>query len=337
MIKTAECVTPRHPDKMADQISDAILDFCLAQDPEARVAVEVMGGHGKVYVVGEITFNGILNTPDIQGIILRITGLDEIETKINIVQQSREIANGVDTGGAGDQGIMVGYACTDNVAMIPQEAHLAKELCKFLYAKKEVDGKTQITMDGDKVTTIVASFQSVPKAELEAWIGEWIYSNPTFLVDDFKDVKIHANPAGDWNIGGFDADTGLTGRKIIVDAYGPNIAVGGGAFSGKDSSKVDRSGAYMARKIAIDTMKQFHARECLVKIAYAIGVAQPVMAVAFITNPNGMISEHKLMKDQVANYLTPKGIREFLELNKPQYEETARWGHFGNGKFKWDM
>ena len=182
----------------------------------------------------------------------------------------------------------------------------------------------------------MASFQNVPKGELEAWIGEWILSNPTFLVDDFKDVKIHANPAGDWSVGGFDADTGLTGRKIIVDAYGPNIAVGGGAFSGKDASKVDRSGAYMARKIAIDTMKQFQARECLVKIAYAIGVAHPVMAVAFVTTNSGIVSEHKLNKGDVASYLTPKGIREYLELDKPQYEETARWGHFGCGKFKWD-
>lgn len=336
MIKTAESVTAKHPDKMCDQISDAILDFCLAQDPQARVAVETMGGHGKVKVMGELTFNGELHDMDIKKIVTRITGDENLDVEKIIVKQSREIANGVDTGGAGDQGIMVGYACTDNDKMIPQEKYLADSLKNFLYAKKQVDGKTQITMDGDRVTTIVASFCTVKKAELEAWVGEWIYSNPTFLVDDFKDVKIHANPAGDWDCGGFEADTGLTGRKIIVDAYGPAVAVGGGAFSGKDPSKVDRSGAYMARKIAIDTMRQFQAKECLVKIAYAIGVDQPVMAVAFITSKSGIVSEHKLMKKEIANYLTPKGIREFLELDKPIYEQTAREGHFGTGKYKWD-
>lgn len=335
MIKTAESVTPKHPDKMCDQISDAILDLCLQTDPKSRVAIEVMGGHGKVYVTGEVTSELGFRTIDVEDIVKRITGKDDLVVEVNVVQQSREIANGVDTGGAGDQGIMIGYACTDNVAMIPQEKYLATNLAQFLYEKHPVDGKTEIVMDGNKVTSIVASFCTVKKEELEALVGEWIYSNPTFLVEDFKDVKVLANPAGDWNIGGFDADTGLTGRKIIVDAYGPQIAVGGGAFSGKDASKVDRSAAYMARKIAIDTMRVFQAQECTVKLAYAIGVASPVMAIAYVVK-GGVMTEHKLDKDQVATYLTPKGIREFLELDKTQYEETAKWGHFGTGKFKWD-
>lgn len=336
MIKTAEAVTPKHPDKMCDQISDAILDYCLGADKNARVAVETVGGHGKLLVIGEVTCKEEIPEMIIRQIVFRITQNPDLEVEIKIVKQSAEIANGVDTGGAGDQGIMVGYACTDNAMMVPQEKFLANDLCQFLYKKKEVDGKTQVTMEGSQVLSIVASFQNTTKAELEAWVGEWIYTNPTFLVDDFKDVKIFANPAGDWAVGGFDADTGLTGRKIIVDAYGPQVAVGGGAFSGKDPSKVDRSGAYMARKIAIDTMRTFQAQECLVKLAYAIGVAEPVMAVAFVTK-GSVVTEHKLIKKEVANYLTPKGIREFLELDKPQYEETARWGHFGTGKFKWDQ
>lgn len=338
MIKTAECVSPRHPDKMCDQISDGILDWCLEQDPEARVAVEVMGGHGSVVIMGEVTMAGgkpIYRSP-IEQIVKEVTGRDDLDVQINIVQQSRDIANGVDTGGAGDQGIMVGYACTDNSAMIPQEAYLAKSLCKFLYEKLPVDGKTQITMDGEKVTAIVASFQNTSKLTLGEWVNEWIKTNPTLLEEDFKDAKIFPNPAGDWTIGGFDADTGVTGRKIIVDAYGPQVPVGGGAFSGKDPSKVDRSGAYMARRIAIDTMKIFHAEDCTVEIAYAIGIAEPVMAIAYLSK-HGVVTEHKLLKESEAKYLTPKAIREYLDLNRPQYRETAMWGHFGNGKFKWDI
>lgn len=339
MLKTAESVSPRHPDKMCDQISDAILDFYLEKDKESRVAVEVMGGHGMVKIIGEVSCAVEVQFEELESnigyIVNKITGKD-LDIEINIVQQSREIANGVDTGGAGDQGIMCGFACTDNTAMIPQETHLARELCKFLYEKSEVDGKTQITMNDDKVVSIVASWQGVKKEDLQKSVKEWIESNPTGVIEDFIDVKVFANPAGDWDVGGFDADTGLTGRKIIVDAYGPNVAVGGGAFSGKDATKVDRSAAYMARKIAIDTMKTFRAESCLVKLAYAIGVAQPVMAVAFVIK-GGITTEHQLMKEETSKYLTPKGIREFLDLDKPQYEETARWGHFGNGKFKWDQ
>ena len=335
MIKTAECVTPKHPDKMADQISDAILDLCLKQDPKARVAVEVLGGHGKVVVMGEVTLDGKVTDTEVKEIVSRVTGKNGLEVETRLVQQSKEIANGVDTGGAGDQGIMIGYACTDNDAMIPQEAYLAKSLCKFLYEKFPYDGKTQITLnDKEEIETIVASFQNASQGELIAEIGIWISKE---LPKISPTNKIHANPAGDWSIGGFDADTGLTGRKIIVDAYGPQVAVGGGAFSGKDATKVDRSGAYMARKMAIDTMLGYRAKECLVKLAYAIGLPHPVMAVAFVTDQAGVTTIHELGAGEgTAKYLTPKGIIEYLELDKPQYEETARWGHFGNGTFKWD-
>jgi S-adenosylmethionine synthetase len=329
MIKTAECVSPKHPDKMCDQISDALLDLCLQTDPASRVAVEVMGGHGEVYITGEITSTLGFRAVDAQEIVKRITGDDNINVVVNVVSQSPEIANGVNVGGAGDQGIMVGYACNENEEMIPQELYLARSLCKFIYEKYPYDGKTQITLDESMaIKTIVASFQNVNHEDLKTEIKQWLIQKSFLHVSN---LIIHANPAGDWNVGGFDADTGLTGRKIIVDAYGPQIAVGGGAFSGKDASKVDRSGAYMARKIAVDLLKEHKAHSVLVKLAYAIGVAQPVMAVALV-DIGSCVNEI-----DVRGYdLTPAGIRKFLELDKPQYEETAKWGHFGNG-FKWDI
>lgn len=328
-MKTAECVTPKHPDKMCDQISDAILDFCLEQDPYARVAMETMGGHGEVYITGEITLgSGFLSSDKIEEIVHRITGKDE-EVHINIVEQSLEIANGVDIGGAGDQGIMVGYACNDNEAMIPHETYLARELCKFIYEKYPYDGKTQVTIDDNKIITkIVASFQNVPRQQLFDRVKEWLGNDAPV---DEQDVL--CNPAGDWNQGGFDADTGLTGRKLMVDNYGPQIPIGGGCFSGKDATKVDRGAAYMARKIAVDLLKVHGAKEVIVKLAYAIGVAEPVMVSAKVTYKHGdVLDDHW---DFSSYDLTPKGIIEALDIRTPQFEQTAQWGHFGNG-FKWD-
>lgn len=324
-MKTAECVSPKHPDKMCDQISDAILDFCLEQDPNARVAVETLGGHGKVVVMGEITMNGDIIKPNIERIVERVTG-KELEVHMNIVKQSPEIANGVDTGGAGDQGIMVGYACRGNEALIPQESYLARDLCKFIYEKYPYDGKTQITLtDEGWVDTIVASFQNVSAEDLQYFVHIWLDNQ--ISTDEIEDITIHCNPAGDWNQGGFDADTGLTGRKLAVDNYGPQIPIGGGAFSGKDATKVDRSAAYMARKIAVDLLNaDEEAKEVMVKLAYAIGKAEPVMLTANIDGRDiNVINE----------VATPKGMIEFLDLRTPQFEKTARWGHFGNG-FKWD-
>ena len=331
-MKTAECVTPKHPDKMCDQISDAILDYCLTQDKNARVAVETMGGHGHVYITGEVTMQGEeLNIGNVEQIVARITG-ETLHIHMNIIHQSWEIANGVNDGGAGDQGIMVGYACNDNEEMIPQELHYARSLCQSIFKEHPYDGKTQITLDDNgHIDTIVASFQNVEKQELYNQVIHWIDTNK--LTHQLP--KIYCNPAGDWSQGGFDADTGLTGRKLMVDNYGPQIPIGGGAFSGKDATKVDRSGAYMARHIAVDMLKRYapDATECLVKIAYAIGRAEPVMVT---TEMKFRGSDDKLKSTIVSGYdLTPKGIQKTLGLDRPQYEATARWGHFGDG-FTWD-
>jgi S-adenosylmethionine synthetase len=258
-MRTAECVTPKHPDKMADQISDAILDLCLQYDDSSRVAIEVLGGHGEVYICGELTTGALIPDKAIAKIVERIVGYEPKKLIINIVKQSPEITQGVDTGGAGDQGIMKGYACDDNEEMIPQEMYLARSLCKFLFEKYPYDGKTQITLADGKIETLVASFQNVPKKELEASVLEWLTNeSPTGHTQPFN---LHCNPAGDWSQGGFDADTGLTGRKLMVDNYGPQLSIGGGAFSGKDATKVDRSAAYMARKIAVDLLKKHDALE----------------------------------------------------------------------------
>ena len=324
-MKTAEFCSPLHPDKICDRISDAILDACLEQDPMTRCGIEVMGGHGIITITGELTTKAYV---DVHKVVRVIVG-DKYGIQINIVQQSPEIAQGVDTGGAGDQGIMVGYACNDNHAMIPQELFLARSLCKFIFEKYPYDGKTQITLDDDgEVETIVASFQNVKTKDLEELVEIWVRCLDTEKRNDI--ITLHANPAGDWQQGGFEADTGLTGRKLMVDNYGPNIPIGGGCFSGKDATKVDRSGAYMARHLAVKLLKKHEADEVIIKLAYAIGMPEPVMAEGKITK-KGV----KTKVDVNKNKLTPKDIIEFLDLRKPQFSKTAEWGHFGNN-FKWD-
>ena len=315
--KTAESVSPKHPDKLCDQISDAILDAYLKNDPEARVAAETCGGHGVVFVTGEITSTADV---DIPAIIKRIAGDVEVHTKI--VKQSPEIAQGVDTGGAGDQGIMIGFACDETPELLPLEVVLARRLNQYIFAKHPYDGKTQITIAPDgTIDSIVASFQNVPKDELEKLVREFIANNNL----DGK-LELHINPAGDWNQGGFDADTGLTGRKLIVDNYGPRVAIGGGCYSGKDPSKVDRSAAYMARKIAVDYLRERKAHEVLVRLAYAIGYAEPLEKTVIIDGK----------PEEIEGYdLTPRGIIKFLDLKRPIYEKTAMYGHYGEG-FDWD-
>lgn len=315
--KTAESVSPGHPDKICDQISDAILDAYLSGDPNSRVAVEAVGGHGKVFIVGEVTSKAKV---DIKPIVRRIAGKD-IEVEIRLVHQSPEISNGVDTGGAGDQGIMVGYACSETAELLPKETVLSRRLNQFLYAIWPFDGKTQVTLKDGKIESVVASFQNAKKSALEKAVKDWLKKEN--IVDT---VTILANPAGDWDQGGFDADTGLTGRKLIVDNYGPQVAIGGGCFSGKDPSKVDRSAAYMARKIAVDYLNKEQAEEVYVYLAYAIGKAEPLEATVIVDQ------EHKLIQGYD---LTPKGIIDLLDLKNPQYEDTARYGHFGNN-FAWD-
>jgi len=325
LFKTAECVTPKHPDKICDRISDAILDLCLSQDPMSRVAVETMGGHGKLYILGEITTKAIIGNHAINAICKRIAGQDASEIKL--VQQSPEIAQGVDTGGAGDQGIMVGYACNDNEEMIPQELYLARSLCRYIYERVPQDGKTQVTLDQfNQVQSIVASFCHASEEQLSGYVREWFEEMKLKWTPG--ECNIFCNPAGDWDQGGFEADTGLTGRKLAVDNYGPAVPIGGGAFSGKDATKVDRSAAYMARRIAVDLLNRNRAKEVIVKLAYSIGVAKPVMAVAEIDG-------YRTQIDLDRTDLSPKEIIEDLDLRRPIYEKTAEWGHFGNG-FKWD-
>ena len=317
--RTAESVSPKHPDKLCDQISDAILDAYLAQDPEARVAAETCGGHGVVFVTGEITSTA--NDIDIPAIVKRIAG-DGVEVHTKIVKQSPEIAQGVDTGGAGDQGIMIGYACDETPEMLPLEVVLSRRLNQFIYEKHPYDGKTQITIAPDgTIDSIVASFQNVPHDELEKLVRNFIKNNEL----DGR-LELHINPAGDWNQGGFDADTGLTGRKLIVDNYGPRVAIGGGCYSGKDPSKVDRSAAYMARRIAVDYLRKLGAHEVLVRLAYAIGHNQPLEKTVIIDGE----------PEEIEGYdLSPRGIIKFLDLRRPIYEVTAKWGHYGEG-FDWD-
>lgn len=326
--RTAESVSPKHPDKLCDQISDAILDAHLAEDPLARVAVDVAGGHGTVFVTGEVTSGAEV---DVVGIVRRIAG--DVEVIDRLAPQSSEIAQGVDTGGAGDQGIMVGYATRETPEMLPLEVVMARSLNEFLYERWPHDGKTQVTVRGGEVTSIVASFQNVSKTELEEAVKGWArtqkynLSGACFVKGRNSNPDLYINPAGDWQQGGFDADAGLTGRKLAVDNYGPRIPVGGGAFSGKDPSKVDRSAAYMARRIAVDYLRQRpNASEVYVRLAYAIGVAKPLEATAIIDG----------VAEQVQGYdLTPNGIITALDLRLPIYEQTARYGHFGHG-FTWE-
>lgn len=319
--KTAESVSPKHPDKICDQISDAILDAHLAIDPDARVAVDVAGGHGTVFVTGEVTSRAEIDVP---AIVRRLAG--DVRVIEQVAAQSPEIAHGVDTGGAGDQGIMVGYATSETAEFLPREVVLARSLNQYLYERWPFDGKTQVTTRDGLIETIVASFQNAPQADLRAAVQVWLHEQPAG-VRSYTDATLHLNPAGDWNVGGFDADAGLTGRKLAVDNYGPAVPVGGGAFSGKDPSKVDRSAAYMARRIAINYVKRFKADEVYVTLAYAIGYDQPLQATALV---DGRAIE-------VTGYdLTPRGIVAFLDLKRPVYEETARYGHFGHSIFTWE-
>lgn len=318
--RTAESVSPKHPDKLCDQISDAVLDAYLREDPFSRVAVDVAGGHGSIFVVGEVTSKATsVNIPEI---VHRIVGprLDATPYEVieRVVAQSPEIAQGVDTGGAGDQGIMVGYATNETPEYLPLEYVLARNLNKFLYEKWPYDGKTQVTTLNGEVVAIVSSFQHAPKTELTARIHEWLKQEPLASINE-DSFELHVNPAGDWEVGGFDADSGLTGRKLAVDNYGPRVPLGGGAFSGKDGTKVDRSGAYIARLIAVEYLKKHKASEVFVYLAYAIGYPYPVEATVIIDGAPKQIKGYDL---------TPEGIIKKLNLRIPGFEQRARYGHF---------
>src|SRR3989344_3285464 len=311
MIKTAEFVTPGHPDKRCDFIADSILDAYLAGDKRSRVAIEVMGGHRLVTINGEVTSAA---KPDIMAVVKGIVG-EEYKVIENIVLQSPEIARGVDTGGAGDQGIMKGYATSETESLMPLEYELARNLCQKIYEKYPLDGKTQVTIENGVPTVVVASFQNTTNDKLLPLVQS-IITAKEYLI----------NPAGEWKQGGFDADTGVSGRKLIVDNYGPELTIGGGSFSGKDYTKVDRSAAYMARRIAVRLLTERKAKEVHTKIAYAIGKAEPVMAVALVDG----------VEEAIIGYdLSPHGIKNALALDTVRYADTCVWGHFGR-RFVWE-
>lgn len=323
-LRTAEHVFPGHPDKVCDRISDAILDSCLTVDPKSRTAIEVLGSHGTLMIGGEVTTRADYDGEAIARRVYDETGYTApLEIHQKIVKQSPEIASGVDTGGAGDQGIMVGYATSETDELLPKELVLARKLAEALAASGYgPDGKTQVTLSGEEVVEVVASVQHVEGEDLEDLRAKV----KAVIAGTLGPVgKVFINPAGTFHIGGFEADAGLTGRKIIVDQYGPQIPAGGGAFSGKDATKVDRSAAYMARKVAADFVRN-GADKALVKIAYAIGVAEPVMVHANVDGKEVTVEGYDLR---------PKAIIEQLGLRKPIFEQTATSGHFGHG-FAWD-
>jgi len=351
MKKTAEFVSPKHPDKICDFIADSILDAYLETDIDSRVAVEVMGGHNLIIINGEVTSR---SKPDIEKLVKDIVGQD-YKIISNIVLQSPDISRGVDAGGAGDQGIMKGYATSETEEFLPLEYMLARDLCKKVFDVHPFDGKVQVTIENSGeasnladfpagnlsdtavpanfparppakglaenvpaqnfvIRTVVVSFQNTKNEELQK-IVESLIKADEYLI----------NPAGEWTQGGFDADTGLSGRKLIVDNYGPEVHIGGGSFSGKDYTKVDRSGAYMARRIAVDILKERKAKEVHTKLAYAIGKKEPVMAVAIVDG----------IEEEIKGYdLSPRGMREYLKLKNVKFSDTCTWGHFGRG-FEW--
>jgi S-adenosylmethionine synthetase len=324
--RTAESVTPSHPDKVCDQISDAILDACLEIDPKTRAAIETMGGHGLITITGELTTRAQINLRKIAQDVYASLGYDTpVGITINVVEQSPEISSRVDKDGAGDQGIMVGYATSATKELLPLEVMLARALTK---AMGKHDGKAQVTLKDGKVVQVLTSLcenGDLSDVYLEEVIKRDITPHLHESVRDVYDIWLK-NPNGAWTVGGFEADTGLTGRKLAVDNYGPHIPLGGGCFSGKDATKVDRSAAYMARKIAVDYLTQRGASEIYVHLAYAIGVAEPLMATVNIDG----------VEEEVRGYdLRPRAIIEQLDLQKPQFYKTARFGHFGND-FVWD-
>ncbi len=351
---TSESVTEGHPDKICDQISDAVLDAIIKEDPMARVACETCVTTGMVLIMGEITTNCYVEIPKIARDVIKRIGYDRAKYGFDsatcsvltaIDEQSSDIAMGVDRDGAGDQGMMFGYACDETDTLMPMPIYYAQELAKRLtLVRKEnilgflrPDGKTQVTVEYDKdkpvrIEEIVISTQHSPivsqMAIKEGIINEVIKRViPQNLMDE--NTKILVNPTGQFIIGGPQGDSGLTGRKIIVDTYGGYSRHGGGAFSGKDPTKVDRSAAYMARYIAKNIVKAGFAKKCEVQLAYAIGVAEPVSVYIDLFG-TGTVDEEKLM-DAVKKVfdLRPKEIIKALDLRKPIYEKLAAYGHMG--------
>ena len=361
---TSESVTEGHPDKIADQISDAVLDAVLTKDPTGRVACETLVTTGLVMVAGEITTTAVLDYSDIARDVVRDVGYTRAEYGFDsetcavissLKRQSPDIAMGVDTGGAGDQGLMFGFACDETEELMPLPITLAHKLVQRLseVRRKGVvdffrpDGKSQVTIEyqGDspvRVDTVVISTQhgdSVSNLDLQNAVRDEVIRKvvPASLMD--KNTKFHINPTGRFVVGGPMGDAGLTGRKIIVDTYGGYSRHGGGAFSGKDPSKVDRSACYMARHVAKNLVAAGVARKVEVQLAYAIGVADPVSVMAD-TFGTGSIPDEKITELIRSTFkLTPRGIIDSLDLRRPIYRPTASFGHFGRSGpgFTWEL
>lgn len=358
---TSESVTEGHPDKVCDNISDTILDECLKQDKNSRVAIETFASSNTITIAGQITSTARIKLGDIVREKLKEIGYDNENTdidyrtcKINadITKQSPDIALGVDVGGAGDQGIMFGYACDETESYMPYAIDMAHKLARRLTkVRKEgivpylrPDGKTQVTVEYEndkpkRIETILISTQHLEAASLETVRNDVIEHVvkpivPADMIDE--NTKIYVNPTGRFVIGGPLGDTGLTGRKIIVDTYGGYAKHGGGAFSGKDASKVDRSAAYMLRHIAKTIVANGYAKKCEIQVSYAIGMKEP-LSICVNTFGTSEKSEEELVELIKAKFdLTPDGIIEYLHLKEPIYEKTTNYGHFGKSDLPWE-
>lgn len=358
---TSESVTEGHPDKLCDTISDRILDECMKQDKESRVAVETFASKNTITIAGQITSNASINVEEIVRDTIREIGFDNSQTDIdhrncevhiNITRQSPDIAMGVDGGGAGDQGIMFGYACDETDNYMPYALEMAHRLAKRLTEvrkKEEIpyirpDGKTQVTVEYEnnrpkRIETILISTQHTEETSMEQLKKDLIEKVikkviPAEMMD--QKTNIYINPTGRFVIGGPLGDTGLTGRKIIVDTYGGYSRHGGGAFSGKDPSKVDRSAAYMLRHIAKNIVANGLARACEIQVSYAIGMREP-LSIWVNTFGTGKKTEEELVKDIREKFdLTPEGIIKYLALKQPIYSKTTNYGHFGKDNLPWE-
>ncbi|HTY37262.1 MAG TPA: methionine adenosyltransferase [Bacteroidota bacterium] len=362
---TSESVSEGHPDKVCDQISDAVLDAALAQDKYSRVACESFVTTGLALVGGEITTNGYIEVQDIVRQVIRDIGYTKAEYRFDadscsvlsaIHSQSPDIAMGVDTGGAGDQGMMFGYASSETPELMPMPIMYAQKLARRLadIRKKQnklmpylrPDGKTQVTVEYDgrrvkRIDTVVVSTQHDPDASQKRIREDVIHHVvkhviPKHLLD--SKTKYFVNPTGRFEVGGPHGDSGLTGRKIIVDTYGGRAPHGGGAFSGKDPTKVDRSGAYAARHLAKNIVAAGFASECQIQVAYAIGVREPI-SINVQTFGTGIIPEHEIARIIAKEVdMTPRGIIKRLDLLRPIYRKTAAYGHFGRSEkeFTWE-
>ena len=358
---TSESVTEGHPDKLCDYISDTILDECLKQDENSRVAIETFASNNNITIAGQLTTNAVIDVEKIVRDRIKEIGYDNSKTDmdyrtcnitIDIEKQSPDIALGVDVGGAGDQGIMFGYACDETENYMPYAIDIAHKLSKRLTkVRKEgivpffrPDGKTQVTVEYEdekpkRIETILVSTQhldsvtteEVRKAVIENVINEVV---PRDMIDE--NTNIYVNPTGRFVIGGPYGDTGLTGRKIIVDTYGGYAKHGGGAFSGKDASKVDRSAAYMLRHIAKNIVANGYAKKCEIQVSYAIGMREP-LSICVNTFGTSTKSEEKLVELIKNKFdLTPAGIIEYLGLKEPIFTQTTNYGHFGKEKLPWE-